>query len=558
MRRAVASFVLAIAGSATLPLGAADVRTGTCGTYRGITQDALWAHREAGVRSERVRVSSASRRADVGNIAVIQDEGDLLLGRNPLDLQGAGLDFRPVEGGYSVTRVDRALGADTGTRLSLTDDSSQAVPLPFAFSFYGKTYTEVFVNSDGNLTFGQAESSSAARSLSRLVNGPPRIAPLFADLDPGVAGSVTARPEADRFVVAWTEVPQYGLRDKNSFQVTLWADGRVDFTYGRDLTRTLQEGVVGIAPGNAEGGLTPVDFATSGAASAGALAEGFRAQEEFDIVAMAQKFYRTHGDDYEQIIVFTNRPVGGLRNGYFAFELGIKNLDTGIGEDIEDYSAAFGSGGRLESFVMMEYVGKYPTNLDQTTLGNVSALSILGQEVGHRWGARAVFKDGDKVSDELLGRDGAHWSFYVDTDGSHLEGNEIQDLGGGQFRTGTPGVAYSPLDQYLMGIRPPEEIPPFFLIRTGGPPSGQGPEANVTISGTRKDVTIGDIIAAMGERNPPAGPRPPYRQAFIFVSVGEPPDPTRIERVEQFRATWESFFAKSVEGRWAVDTRLAQ
>ena len=48
------------------------------------------------------------------------------------------------------------------------------------------------MNSDGNLTFGAAEFASSERSLGRLTAGPPRIAPLFDDLDPSKPPAVCA------------------------------------------------------------------------------------------------------------------------------------------------------------------------------------------------------------------------------------------------------------------------------------------------------------------------------------------------------------------------------
>ena len=39
------------------------------------------------------------------------------------------------------------------------------------------------------------------------------------------------------------------------------------------------------------------------------------------------------------------------------------------------------------------------------------------------------------TSDALLGRDDAHWSFFFNSDASVMEGNDIEDQGGGQFRT---------------------------------------------------------------------------------------------------------------------------
>ena len=53
----------------------------------------------------------------------------------------------------------------------------------------------------------------------------------------------------------------------------------------------------------------------------------------------------------------------------------------------------------------------------------------------------------------LLGRDEAHWSFFFASDASVMEGNDIEDLGGGVFRTVGAVSRYSALDQYAMGLR---------------------------------------------------------------------------------------------------------
>src|SRR5262249_35444070 len=152
-----------------------------------------------------------------GQIAVLKDDGDLILFRNFFDLQGKGLEFRTDASSVSVARVDRPVAADAGTRLSLTDDSSVSVALPFSFPYFGQSYTQVFVNSAGNLTFGAGDSASTTRGVGRLVSGPPRIAPLFADLNPETGGSITTAGDASRFSVTWTDVPQFDKSDKNTF-----------------------------------------------------------------------------------------------------------------------------------------------------------------------------------------------------------------------------------------------------------------------------------------------------------------------------------------------------
>src|SRR5205085_8883578 len=106
---------------------------------------------------------------------------------------------------------------------------------PFAFPFFGATYRQLFVNSDGNLTFNAADTASAARSLGRMTSGPPRISPLFDDLDPSrTAGGVRVLAQAARVVISWIGVPEWqatGIGPSQTFQVRLYADGRIEFSY---------------------------------------------------------------------------------------------------------------------------------------------------------------------------------------------------------------------------------------------------------------------------------------------------------------------------------------
>jgi hypothetical protein len=246
--------------------------------------------------------------------------------------------------------------------------------------------------------------------------------------------------------------------------------------------------------------------------------------------------------------------------GTFSFEQTVHNTDAGIGADQGDLSQEFGSRGRLESFVTMDAIGKYPDDLAQRFLGEDSALSVLAHEVGHRWLVNARFRDGATSSSELLGRDEVHWSFFVDTDGSFLEGNEIQPQADGRFRTAGASLRYGAVDQYLMGMRDASEVPPLFFVRN---PSGtdtdpgRDPLTGVVFAGTRKDVTIADLVSAMGDRNPRGTPwARPFRQAFVYVTVGVPADLAAIAKMERIRAAWPAFFAQAVEGRGSVDPTL--
>lgn len=544
------------------PAGAArgSGRHAWCGTSRGGARDAVWAHRE---QRDRHGAEARSLRAsfDVGQIAVLLDEGDLALVANPMDLQKKGVRFSPAGSGYSVSRVDLPLEPDAGSRLSLGDDASQSVALGFSFPFYGSTYSQAFVNSDGNLTFGAKDDASTARNVGRLVNGPPRVAPLLADLNAEEGGSVSMLSLPDHATVTWRAVPQFERFDKNTFQVTLWADGRIDFVYDQELSSDIEEGVAGVAPGNGRGGLTAVDFsaAASVAGGAGALAESFRQEDGLDTVAVARKFYATHSDRYQQLVIYTSRKL--VSSNTFSYEQTVANADAGIGVGVESSSAEYGSAGRLESFITMDAISKYPDDLTFRFLGEDSALSVLAHEVGHRWLVNALFRDGAADSHDLLGRDEVHWSFFVDTDGSHLEGNDIAPQSDGSFRTAGASLRYSAMDQYLMGMRDASEVPPFFLVRNPAgvldTSPGRAPRTGVTFTGTRKDVAIGDVVAALGARRPAGAPwTTPFRQAFVYVAVGGPPDAAALDKIERIRAAWPAFFAQSTEGRGAVDPTL--
>jgi hypothetical protein len=553
-------FITVLSSSEVLAASARSGAGAWCGSSPDGARDSVWAHQE---QRERRGVTARSGRAaafDVGQIAVLIDEGDLALPRNTMDLQRTALRFSPTREGYSVSLIELPLEADAGTRLDLADDDSARVTLGFRFPFYGEGYTEMFVNSDGNVTFGRKDDASTSRNMGRLVNGPPRAAPILTDLDPAAGGTVSVLVLRDHAAVTWRAVPLYGGLDRNTFQVVLWADGRLDFTYDQALSAAIEEGVVGVAPGGAEGGLTPVDFSTAAAVSGagGALAESFRSQNDVDAVAVARKFYATHADEYSQLVVYTSQTL--VPSGTFAYSLLVKNADAGIGRDRQDRSADFGSTGRLESFILMDSITKYPDDLVMRFLGEDSALSVLAHEVGHRWLASALFREGNTTSRELLGRDQVHWSFFMDSAGSFLEGNDIQRQPDGTFRTTGASLRYSHLDQYLMGMRDASEVESFFFVRNPRgiqADPGRKPQTGVAFSGTGEEVAIGDVVAALGSRNPPGAPWvAPLRQAFIYVAVGGAPDPQALEKVERIRAAWPAFFSQAVEGRGSVDPRL--
>jgi hypothetical protein len=347
-------------------------------------------------------------------------------------------------------------------------------------------------------------------------------------------------------------------------QATVARDGTIAIRVASTTTRT--DAIVGVSPGRTSV-FTPADLTQAAQAAidggTGAVAERFSSSDEVDFVALGRKFYQTHPDAYDQLLIWSDRR---LVTDAFAYELTVANGIRGIGTDVFDSSRTFGSAGRLSSVVMMDSAAKYPADPQEVFLGENTTLSLIGQEAGHRWLAFLEIRDAHgALSNVLLGRDDAHWSFFTDSDGSVMEGNDIEDLGGGKFRTVGAVNRYSALDQYAMGLRDESDVPAFFYVESPvnvQPPqqAASAPRIGVTFSGTRRDVLIQDVVAAMGPRQPPAAGSPRvHAQAFIhLVSAGRPVDPASVAKIDRFRREWETFFLRATDGRMRAETRLRQ
>jgi hypothetical protein len=531
----------------------------TCGTgpvvaahLSALHRYGVQAGRSAVGRSEAAFQGAASDR-DEDDVAILEDRGDLVIARNPFDLERTAIRLTPdpTTGGYATARLSLPLETG-GVALALGNDEVRAVPLPFPFPFYGRSYTQAYVQADGALTLGAPDVEVGERSMGRFLSGPPRVAAFFTDLDPGRGGSVTASLAGGRAVFRWDSVPGGGQVNRNTFQVSLTAEGVVDVVYGEMQTR---EAVVGLSPGGAES-LTVADFAAAWPpSSSGALVERFSETEELDLVSTVRRFYATHGDDFDQLVVYTTRPLNPL-GGSLAFEVNVRNDVAGIGLERIDRTAEWGSAGRLESVVFMDAADIYR---------DVDGFEILGHEVGHRWLARLSFRTpGGGTGTALRGRGGSHWSFFLDSDASVMEGNDIEDRGDGRFETVDFARGYSPLDQYAMGLRSAAEVPPFFYVdeaddfRPNRPYRfSSPPEAGVTFTGIARLVRIEDVVAEMGPRVPHASRAPRVlRQAYILAGEAVGATTARRATVGRIRSRFEAYFAAATGGRGRALTQL--
>ncbi len=173
-----------------------------------------------------------------------------------------------VSAGEVVSGIDLRTNEEVN-QLSLLEDDGEMIyefPEGFSFPFFGTTYTEVVVNSDGNLTFGTGDGQPGVpRSRRRFLSGPPRIALFFSDLDPEAGGEVRAEAGEGSLSFIWDGVPEFtlaGTRPANNFSVTLYSNGDILMDYAKvDVMPDPEDiqAIVGITPGSGASA-RPIDF----------------------------------------------------------------------------------------------------------------------------------------------------------------------------------------------------------------------------------------------------------------------------------------------------------
>jgi hypothetical protein len=132
-------------------------------------------------------------------------------------------------------------------------------------------------------------------------------------------------------------------------------------------------------------------------------------------------------------------------------------------------------------------------------------------EIGHRWGARVgALRRGKEVT--LTGREGGHWSYFLDSEGSPLEGNRFEFDRPNVTATPLLRLSYSPLDLYLMGLLEPSAVGIIRLLANGSAEERDCLGYEVTrasppqtcrsneLSGDWLELSIYDVIAREGLR----------------------------------------------------------
>lgn len=276
---------------------------------------------------------------------------------------------------------------------------------------------------------------------------------------------------------------------------------------------------------------------------------------------VGKAFYAAHPDDYDFLVVYTE----GDDDQLGAYAHAVQDDAHGIGLDgygPAPYSPAdAGSAGRLMQIDFMNAPALYDDGHDA---------SIVIHETVHHFSAY-IELPGTPTEAFLLDDGWAHWNIHVNTGGPSATGyGDLTDLGGGRFAfTVIYPLTLSPLELYLAGWLPPEQVGPMFYVRDASdydPPSPpfDGPwrhgsyGQDASFAGTRVDFTIDDVVAANGVRSPAFG-EAPSELRFAFVLVCEDTaacDPQALAIVEAQRTAMATQFGEATGGRASADVRL--
>jgi subtilisin family serine protease len=123
---------------------------------------------------------------------------------------------------------------DTGNQLTPADDICWGpFQLGFEFDFYGVTYNEVYISSNGLLSFDSDSDANFNQGIPNSAEPNTLIAPFWDNLNPATGGMVYYYNDQvnQRFIVEWDEVNHFYNTNPETFQVILYANGTILFQY---------------------------------------------------------------------------------------------------------------------------------------------------------------------------------------------------------------------------------------------------------------------------------------------------------------------------------------
>ena len=150
--------------------------------------------------------------------------------------------------------------SSTGMELATVsncDDCYQVLGLSFQFPFYGNEFNQIYVGSNGYITFGGGSTAYTNYPIPYANSPANLVAGFWDDLCPEYGGTVYFQDFEDHAVVQFEEVVPYSDYGSVTFQMVLKYDGTLTFYY-ENLTAPTTNSTVGIQNSSRDDGLQVV------------------------------------------------------------------------------------------------------------------------------------------------------------------------------------------------------------------------------------------------------------------------------------------------------------
>lgn len=163
-------------------------------------------------------------------------------------------------GGPPVSWVDIS---GSGTPLYMSDDDySGPINIGFNFQFYDNSYSQLYIGSNGMLTFGSGSTTYSNTGIPNSTSPNNMIAALWDDLYPPSGGVIYYYQDAanSRFIVSWVGIAFYYATGSANFQAIIYPNGNIELNYGSldGGSHGLSSATIGIENIDASDGLQVV------------------------------------------------------------------------------------------------------------------------------------------------------------------------------------------------------------------------------------------------------------------------------------------------------------
>jgi hypothetical protein len=154
-----------------------------------------------------------------------------------------------------------------------------------------------------------------------------------------------------------------------------------------------------------------------------------------------------------------------------------------------------------------------------------------------------------------------HWSYYFNS-GGIMYGNNIEDLGNGKFKIYNASFKFGMLDQYLMGIRSPDEVGTLFVFDVGDAASSGSASIPLkkgnseTKDGKKIEFTVQDVINSVGKRDPASDPCHWKAALIVVYEKGKIPSASDLLKLAKYGNRWEEFYAQATDNRGSMDLTI--